>query len=142
MKRVLILNGPNLNMLGIREPEIYGRETLADLKALCEKSAKELDIAIDFRQSNHEGVLIDWIHEARGNFDAIIINAGGLTHTSISILDAFKAVALPVVEVHISDLKKRESFRHFSYIAQAAELSIAGEGLQGYVKALAHLAKA
>lgn len=133
---ILILNGPNLNLLGTREPEIYGADTLEDLRALCEATAAELDVRIAFRQSNHEGMLVDWVQEARGTASGIIINAGAYSHSSIALLDALKAVALPVVEVHLSNIFRREPFRHHSYIAEAANGVICGLGTQGYVFAL------
>jgi 3-dehydroquinate dehydratase II len=137
--KILILNGPNLNLLGTREPEIYGRETLDDIKTLCKTKAKALGASIDFKQSNHEGELIDWIQQAKGRFDGILINAGAYTHTSLAIHDALKAVALPVAEVHLSDPKKREAFRHFSYIEAAASVHVAGQGAAGYAVALEKL---
>ena len=128
MKRILILNGPNLNLLGKREPEIYGHETLADIEKLCEDKAGELGFTIDFRQSNHEGELVTWIQEARGAFDGVIINAASYTHTSLAIHDALKILDAPIIEVHISDPKSREEFRHFSYIEPLAHTVIAGQG--------------
>lgn len=139
MNKILVLNGPNLNMLGTREPEIYGHETLADVETLCRNTADSLDLRLDFRQSNHEGELIEWIQQARPEFDAIIINAAAYTHTSLAIHDALKAVGLPVAEVHISDPKTREDFRHFSYIEPVAVVHIAGEGTRGYAMALEKL---
>jgi 3-dehydroquinate dehydratase-2 len=138
--KILILNGPNLNMLGTREPEIYGSETLKDIETLCKAKARELNIKIDFRQSNHEGELIDWIQDAKDKFSGIMINAGAYTHTSLAIHDALKAVSLPVAEVHLSDPKKREAFRHFSYIEEMASVHVAGQGAKGYVIALEKLA--
>jgi 3-dehydroquinate dehydratase-2 len=132
----LILNGPNLNMLGTREPEIYGHTTLADIEAQCTSLATELHVTVDFRQSNHEGELITWVQQARGKFKAIIINAGGYTHTSIALMDALMATALPVYEVHLSNIFRRESFRHHSYISLAATGVICGLGAQGYRLAL------
>ncbi len=139
MKNFLILNGPNLNMLGLREPEIYGRETLDDIRALCEGKAKELDCAIGFRQSNHEGELVTWIQEARGHFHGLIINAGAYTHTSVAIHDALRLLYVPIVEVHLSDPKTREAFRHISYIEPLAARVIAGKGSAGYIEALEFL---
>jgi 3-dehydroquinate dehydratase-2 len=133
---VLVLNGPNLNLLGTREPAIYGRDTLDDVRALTERRAAELGLAVDFRQSNHEGVLVDWIQEARGKAVAIVINAGALTHTSIAILDALSAVELPVIEVHLSNIFRREPFRHHSYVSLAAKGVICGLGPRGYALAL------
>jgi 3-dehydroquinate dehydratase-2 len=138
---VLVLNGPNLNLLGTREPEVYGRETHADLAALCARAAKGLGLAVEVRQSNHEGALIDWIHAARGKARGIVINPGGLTHTSVALMDALAAVALPTIEVHLSNIHRRESFRRHSYVAQAATGSICGLGLHGYELALAALAR-
>lgn len=140
-KRILILNGPNLNMLGLREPEIYGHETLDDIKGLCTDKCSKLGWSLDFRQSNHEGELVDWIQEARGAFDALIINAAAYTHTSLAIHDALKLLDIPIIEVHISDPKAREEFRHFSYIEPIAAEMIAGQGAKGYVQALEKLSK-
>lgn len=133
---VLLLNGPNLNMLGTREPHVYGRETLDDVEALCHAEAARLGLDLDFRQSNHEGELVTWIQEARGEHDAIILNAGAYTHTSIAILDALAAVDLPVVEVHLSNIFRREPFRHHSYVSTIAKGVICGFGSHGYVLAL------
>ncbi len=135
-KTITIINGPNLNLLGTREPDIYGRETLADIKALCEKTAKANDVDIDFRQSNHEGVLIDWVQEVAHREGGIIINAGGYTHTSVALHDALRAVSVPVIEVHLSDPKTRETFRHHSYIEAVAMRSICGHGAKGYAMAI------
>ncbi|MBR4219630.1 MAG: type II 3-dehydroquinate dehydratase [Victivallales bacterium] len=134
--KILVINGPNLNMLGIREPDIYGRKTYKDLVAFIQEAAKELNIEVDVRQSNHEGVIIDWIQEALGKFDGIVINPAAYTHTSIGIMDALKAVALPAVEVHISDISTREEFRHISYASKACIATIAGHGFDGYRMAL------
>ena len=136
VSQILVINGPNLNMLGIREPDIYGRKTYADLVAFIQEAAKELDVTVDIRQSNHEGVIIDWIQEAFGKFDAIVINPAAYTHTSIGIMDALKAVALPAVEVHISDISIREEFRHVSYASKACFATIAGHGFDGYRMAI------
>lgn len=133
---VLILNGPNLNLLGTRQPEVYGRETLADIEALCHSHAASLGLAAEFRQSNHEGELVTWIQEARGRHGGIIINAAAYTHTSVAILDALLAVELPVVEVHLSNIHRREAFRQHSYVSQAARGMICGFGSHGYVLAL------
>lgn len=133
---ILVLNGPNLNLLGVREPETYGRETLADIEEACLERAAALDLAVDFRQSNHEGQLIDWIQEARESADGIIINAGGYTHSSIAILDALRAAELPVVEVHLSNIFAREPYRHRSFISAVARGVICGFGAQSYVLAL------
>ena len=133
---ILILNGPNLNLLGTREPHIYGAETLADVEALCRAEGARLDLEIDFRQSNHEGELVTWIQQARGNRSAILLNAGAYTHTSVAILDALTAVDLPVIEVHLSNIFRREPFRHHSYVSMAARGVICGLGSHGYVLAL------
>jgi 3-dehydroquinate dehydratase II len=132
-KSILVLNGPNLNLLGTRQPEVYGRTTLADVEAMCADKAKALGIEIDFRQSNHEGTLVDWIHEAKGKHDGIVINAGAYTHTSIALHDAIASVELPVAEVHISNIHKREEFRHLSYISKVSLGMICGFGPYGYL---------
>ena len=134
--KIFVLNGPNLNLLGTREPHIYGSDTLDDLKSLTQARAAELGLEIDFRQSNSEGELVDWIQEARESADGIVINAGAYTHTSVAILDALVATELPVVEVHLSNLFKREAFRHHSYISPVAAGLITGFGPQGYPLAL------
>jgi 3-dehydroquinate dehydratase II len=142
---ILVLNGPNLNLLGVREPKTYGSETLADIEEACLERAAALDLALDFRQSNHEGQLVDWIQEARESADGIIINAGAYTHTSIAILDALRACELPIIEVHLSNIYRRESFRHRSFVSRAATGVVAGLGAKGYelaVEAIAGLAKA
>jgi 3-dehydroquinate dehydratase-2 len=133
---VLILNGPNLNLLGVREPATYGRDTLADIEEACLERAAALELAIDFRQSNHEGQIVDWIQEARESAHGIILNAGALTHTSIAILDALRAAELPVVEVHLSNIHRRESYRRRSYVSEAAHGVICGFGAQSYLLAL------
>ncbi len=138
---ILVINGPNLNLLGVREPEIYGRDTLADIEAGCRKRAETLGLRVDFRQSNGEGQLIDWIHEARESAQGIIINPGGYTHSSVAILDALVAVALPVVEVHLSNLHRREHFRRRSYISRAADGVICGFGGFGYYLAVEAMAR-
>lgn len=137
---LLVLNGPNLNLLGTRQPGIYGAATLADVETLCHGAGARLDLDIDFRQSNHEGVLIDWIHEARGRHAGIVLNAGALTHSSIAIMDALASVELPVAEVHLSNIHRREAFRHHSYVSQVALGMIAGFGPHGYVLAIEALA--
>jgi 3-dehydroquinate dehydratase-2 len=137
---VLILNGPNLNLLGQREPETYGRETLQDVAARCTELAGELGLSVDLRQSNHEGQLIDWIQEARTGAAGIIINPGAYTHTSIAILDALNAYDGPVIELHISQVHRRESFRHQSYVSRRADAVMAGVGVHGYELALRHIA--
>lgn len=134
--KILVLNGPNLNLLGIREPHVYGSDTLDDVRRLAAERAAELGLEIDFRQSNSEGELVDWIQEARGSADGIVINAGAYTHTSVALLDALAAVDLPVVEVHLSNLFKREAFRHRSYVAPVAAGLIAGFGARGYALAI------
>ncbi len=131
-KTIYILNGPNLNLLGKRQPEIYGSDTLDDVRSLCESTVKESGVTIDFRQSNHEGEIVDWIHEARQNAAAIIINPAAYTHTSVAILDALYAFEGPVIEVHLSNIHKREAFRHHSYVSARADAIIAGCGVEGY----------
>ena len=133
---VLVLNGPNLNMLGTREPEIYGTQTLADIEAMVADRAKSLGLTVDFRQSNLEGELVTWIQDARVSSQAIIINAGAFTHTSVAILDALQAFKGPIVEVHLSNIFKREAFRHHSYISGVALGVICGFGAHGYLLAL------
>jgi 3-dehydroquinate dehydratase-2 len=139
-KPVYVLNGPNLNLLGIREPHVYGKATLADVEKLTAARAKTLKLKIEFRQTNHEGVLLDWIHEARTKASGIVINAGALSHTSIALQDALKGVGLPVIEVHLSNVHKRETFRHHSYISAAADGVIVVLGPQGYSLAIQALA--
>ena len=141
MATVFILNGPNLNLLGVREPSIYGRDTLGDIEERCTARAAALGLGIDFRQSNHEGQLVDWIQEARESADGIILNAGALTHTSVALLDALSAADLPVIEVHLSNIFRRESFRHHSYVSLAANGVICGLGAQGYELALDAIAQ-
>lgn len=140
-KTIFVLNGPNLNMLGTREPEIYGRETLADIEAACAAWADEHGVRLDFRQSNREGELVDWIQEARKGAAGIVINPAAYTHTSVAILDALAAVGLPVVEVHLSNIHKRERFRHHSYVSRAATGVICGLGSHGYILALDAIAR-
>ncbi len=143
-KPIVVLNGPNLNLLGTREPEIYGRDTLDDIKAKCEAKAKSLGFAIDFRQSNHEGELVAWIQEARNEAAGLIVNAGAFTHTSIAMLDALLACPVPSVEVHLSNIFTREPFRHHSYISKAVKGVICGFGATSYelaIEALAALIK-
>ncbi len=135
-KPVYILNGPNLNLLGQRQPEIYGATTLEDIKSLCENHATTLDLEIAFHQSNHEGVLVDWIQEARVKGCGIILNAAAYTHTSVAILDALLASDLPIIEVHLSNIHQRDTFRHHSFVSKAAKGMICGFGAQGYVLAL------
>jgi 3-dehydroquinate dehydratase-2 len=139
---IYVLNGPNLNLLGTREPEIYGTETLDDIAGSLEDQARGLGLAIDMRQSNHEGHLIDWIHEANSRgAKAILLNAGGYTHTSIAIHDAIKSITVPVIEVHLSDPMKREPFRHVSYVGMAAVADFVGHGAKSYTLALDAAAK-
>jgi 3-dehydroquinate dehydratase-2 len=138
---ILVLNGPNLNLLGTRQPEIYGRETLADIEAACRAKGQALGLGVRFLQDNSEGQLVSWIQEARGRDDGIILNAGAYTHTSIAVHDALQAVALPVIEVHLSNIFRREAFRHHSYVSGAAQGVICGFGGQGYVLALDAMAR-
>jgi 3-dehydroquinate dehydratase-2 len=143
-KTIFVLNGPNLNLLGKREPEIYGTETLDDVRGRTEARAREFGLEIDFRQSNHEGQLVDWIQEARETAGAIIVNAAGLTHTSVALLDALQAAELPVVEVHLSNIFRRDPFRQHSYISLGANGVICGLGAKGYelaVEAVAEIIK-
>jgi 3-dehydroquinate dehydratase-2 len=140
-KPILVLNGPNLNMLGKREPAVYGSTTLADVDALCRDTAARLGLSADCRQSNYEGQLIDWCHEAREAHAGIVMNAGGLTHTSVSLRDGLSASELPIVEVHISNIHAREAFRHQSLIAPIAVGSIVGLGVTGYRLALEAMAE-
>ena len=135
-RTITILNGPNLNLLGTREPQIYGTVTLAQIEDMCREAAEKHGFMVDCRQSNHEGDLIDWVQEAGRNSAGIIINAGGYTHTSVALHDALKAVSIPVIEVHLSDPKTREPFRHHSYIEPVAKKTISGKGAQGYVLAI------
>lgn len=146
MKTALVLNGPNLNLLGSREPAVYGAQTLADVEALCRAACAEHRLALDFRQSNHEGVLVDWIHEAgraqaAGLLAGVVLNAGAYTHTSIALHDAIKGTGVAVIELHISNVHAREPFRHHSYIAPVARGVIAGLGVAGYALAIAALAE-
>jgi 3-dehydroquinate dehydratase II len=138
---ILILNGPNLNLLGVREPATYGTETLADIEEACLERAALLGLAIEFRQSNHEGQLVDWIQEARETAHGIIINPAGYTHSSVAILDALRAAELPIIEVHISNIFRRESYRHRSYVSLAATGVITGLGGHGYLLALEAMAR-
>jgi 3-dehydroquinate dehydratase-2 len=137
---ILILNGPNLNLLGTRQPEIYGRASLADVEKSCRKRAGELGLGLEFRQSNHEGELIDWIQQARGKMAGIVINPAGYSHSSVALLDALVACELPVIEVHLSNIFKREAFRHHSFVSEAARGVICGLGPRGYLLALDALA--
>ena len=137
--KILVINGPNINMLGIREPDIYGKHTFADLLQLLEETGKKLGIDVEQYQSNHEGCLVDKIQEAYGTADGIVINPAGYTHTSVAILDALKAVGIPTVEVHISQVDSREAFRQISYAGMACCKTIQGHGLAGYREALEYL---
>ena len=136
--KILVINGPNLNMLGIREPDIYGKSTYSDLVELIRKSADEKGMEVEFFQSNHEGAIVDKIQEAYGKKDGIIINPAAYTHTSVAILDALKAVGIPTVEVHISDVDEREPFRKLSYVSLVAKKTIKGKGFDGYLEALSY----
>lgn len=139
-RTVHLLNGPNLNLLGQRQPEVYGAATLADIEADCRALAQGLGLGLVCRQSNHEGVLIDWVQEARGTTGGIVINPGGLTHTSVALLDALHAFDGPVIEVHLSQIHRREAFRHHSYVSLRADGVIAGFGPEGYAAALRRMA--
>ncbi len=141
MPTVFVLNGPNLNLLGVRDPAIYGPHTLADLEERCLARAASLHLEIDFRQTNHEGQLVDWIQEARESAEGIILNAGAFTHTSVAVLDALSAAELPVIEVHLSNIFRRERFRHRSFVSLAATGVICGLGAQGYELALEAMAR-
>ena len=134
--RILVLNGPNLNLLGLREPEVYGNRTYADLCKLIRDHAARIGVETEVRQTNHEGVLVDWIQQARGEYDGIVLNAAAYTHTSVALLDALQAVRIPTVEVHISDLSRREPFRQISYLRPACVAVISGRGLEGYLEAM------
>ena len=135
-KPIYVLNGPNLNLLGVREPEIYGKATLDDVRVLCEQRAASLGRTVVFRQSNHEGQLIDWVQEARTEASALVINPAGYGHTSVALLDALKALDIPVVECHLSNPAAREAFRHHSYVSLAATGMVTGFGAQSYVLAV------
>lgn len=140
-KRILVLNGPNLNLLGVREPATYGTQTLAGIDKLCKAEGKALGLTVTTRQSNHEGELVTWIQEAMGKFEAIVINPAAYSHTSVAIHDALRAVGLPVVEVHLSNIHAREPFRHHSYVSSVALGVICGFGAAGYKLALSALAE-
>lgn len=145
MKTALILNGPNLNLLGTREPHVYGAQTLDDVQALCERACMANGFAMDFRQTNHEGTLVDWLHEAgrlhaAGTLAGVILNAGAYTHTSVALHDAIKGTGILLIELHISNVHAREAFRHHSYISPAAKAVMAGFGVNGYALAVAGLA--
>ncbi len=139
--KILVLNGPNLNLLGIREPALYGNRTYADLEKFVAATAAELGdgLTVEMRQSNHEGVLVDWIQSARGEFDGLVLNAAAYTHTSVAILDALKAVAIRTVEVHLTEPKEREPFRRVSYVGMVAEKTCSGKGFESYAEALRYL---
>ncbi|MDD2711634.1 MAG: type II 3-dehydroquinate dehydratase [Simplicispira sp.] len=146
MKTVYVLNGPNLNLLGTREPAVYGAHTLADVEQMCADACARHGYALQFRQSNHEGVLVDWIHEAGrlhagGDLAGVVLNAGAYTHTSVALLDAIKGTGITLIELHISNVHARESFRHHSYIAAAARAVMCGFGVQGYALAIDGLAR-
>ena len=146
MKKILVLNGPNLNLLGTREPAVYGAETLPDVEKLCRDEAEKLGVAVDCRQSNHEGQLIDWIHEAgreiaAGNMIGVVFNPGAFTHTSVALHDAIKGASATVIELHISNVHAREEFRHHSYISPAARGIIVGFGVKGYPLAIEALVR-
>ena len=134
--KLLILNGPNLNLLGVREPEIYGNQTYHDLCKLIEAHASEIGVEVEIRQTNHEGVLVDWIQEARGRFEGIVLNPAAYTHTSVALLDAVLAAGVPTVEVHISDPDQREPFRRISYVRAACAACLKGKGFAGYLEAM------
>lgn len=138
-RTIFVLNGPNLNLLGTRQPEIYGTTTLADIEAACRRQVEETGCALNFRQTNAEHILIDWVHEAREAASAIVINPAAFTHTSIALLDALNTFEGPVAEVHLSNVHKRESFRHRSYVSLRADMVIAGAGHRGYLYALSHV---
>ena len=137
--RILVLNGPNLNLLGLREPAIYGNRNYNDLCNLILEHAHKIGVEAEVRQSNHEGVLVDWIQGALGRFDGIVLNPAAYTHSSVALLDALKAVGIPTVEVHISELSKREAFRQISYVRAACVKTITGHGLEGYLEAMDYL---
>ncbi len=139
--KILVLNGPNLNLLGIREPAVYGKRSYEELVRYIGRCAEALDLEAEVRQSNHEGVLVDWIQEAMGRYDALVINAAAYTHTSIALLDAIKAVGLPAAEVHLSDVDSREPFRRISYVGMACAARFAGKGFESYREALEYLAE-
>lgn len=138
---IYFLNGPNLNLLGQREPDVYGRTSLADVEGACRALGAELGLEITFKQSNHEGQIVDWVQEARGTAAGIVINPAALTHTSVAVLDALNSFDGPVIELHISQVHKREAFRHHSYVSQRADAVMAGFGVHGYELALRHMAR-
>ncbi len=135
-RTVLVLNGPNLNLLGERQPDVYGTATLADVRDLCEATARDAGLELDFRQTNHEGALVDWVQEGRASSAGIVINAAGYTHTSVALRDALAACRVPRVEVHISDIRAREEFRHQSYLSDVCDHHVIGRGVPGYAEAI------
>ena len=135
-RTVLVLNGPNLNLLGEREPEVYGHDTLADVEALCVAAAEAHGLTVDFRQTNHEGTLVDWVQEGRAGIAGVVVNAAGYTHTSVALHDALSACRVPRVEVHISDIRAREEFRHHSYLTDVCDHHVIGHGVRGYAEAV------
>ncbi|HMM97056.1 type II 3-dehydroquinate dehydratase [Phycicoccus sp.] len=135
-RTVLVLNGPNLNLLGEREPAVYGHDTLADVERLCADAAARHDLTVDFRQTNHEGTLVDWVQEGRSGIAGMVVNAAGYTHTSVALRDALSACRVPRVEVHISDIHAREAFRHFSYLTDVCDHHVIGRGVAGYAEAV------
>ena len=139
--KILVLNGPNLNLLGIREPELYGRGTYADLEDFVAKIAAEAGVGVEMRQTNHEGTLVDWIQEARGKFDALVLNAAAYTHTSVAVLDALKATQMRTVEVHLTEPKLREEFRRRSFVGMVAEKTCSGRGFGSYEDAIRYLSE-
>lgn len=139
-RTVLVLNGPNLNLLGEREPEVYGHDTLADVEAFCAAAAAAHGLTVDFRQTNHEGTLVDWVQEGRAGVAGIVVNAAGYTHTSVALRDALAACRVPRVEVHISDIRAREEFRRHSYLTDVCDHHVIGRGVRGYVEAVEWLA--
>ena len=134
--KILVINGPNLNLLGVREPDIYGRQTYDELVAFVEKTAKDCGVEVDMRQTNHEGVIVDWIQECRGKFDALVLNAAAYTHTSVAIHDAIKAVQVRTIEVHLSEPKNRDDFRKVSFVEPVAERTCSGRGFESYADAI------
>ena len=135
-RTVLVLNGPNLNLLGEREPEVYGHDTLADVERLCVEAAAAHGLTVDFRQTNHEGTLVDWVQEGRAGIAGVVVNAAGYTHTSVALHDALQACRVPRVEVHISDIRAREEFRHHSYLTDVCDHHVIGHGVRGYAEAV------
>ena len=139
--KILVINGPNLNLLGVREPAIYGNRSYADLETFIGRVAAECGVEAEVRQTNHEGVIVDWIQECRGKFDALVLNAAAYTHTSVAILDAIKAVQVRTIEVHLSEPKERDEFRRRSFVEPVAEKTFSGRGFDSYADAIRHLAK-